>query len=106
MLYESTAHALRDGMQQGEFTSTEITRSVLQKIEAQEPTINAFISIDAEGALEQAAAVDQQRADGADLGPLAGIPLASKMSSASRMDAPPVVPAFWRISSRPTMPRS
>jgi len=78
VLYESTAHALRDGMQRGEFTSTEITRSVLQKIEAQEPTINAFISIDAEGALEQAAAVDQQRADGADLGPLAGIPLALK----------------------------
>ena len=52
VLYESTAHALRDGMQRGEFTSTEITRSVLQKIEAQEPTINAFISIDAEGVLQ------------------------------------------------------
>ncbi len=78
VLYESTAHALRDGMRRGEFTSTEITRSVLQKIEALEPTINAFISIDAEGALEQAATVDQKRAHGADLGPLAGIPLALK----------------------------
>ena len=78
VLYESTAHALHDGMRRGEFTATEITRSVLQKIEAQEPTINAFISIDAEGALEQAAAIDQKRAAGAPLGPLAGIPLALK----------------------------
>ena len=77
-LNESTAHELSVGMRRGEITSREITRAVLDRIQAEDPTLNAFISIDPEGALEQADEVDRRRARGEELGPLAGIPLAIK----------------------------
>ena len=47
-------------------------------IEAHDGAINAFVAVDAERALEQAAAVDQLAAAGVDPGPLAGVPLAVK----------------------------
>lgn len=77
-LNESTAHELSGRMGRGELTSTEITRAVLNKIQAEEPAINAFISVEAEQALKQAGEVDRRRASGEKLGPLAGIPLAIK----------------------------
>ncbi len=77
-LNQSTAHELSARMGRGELTSAEITQAVLQEIQTREPTINAFISVDAEQALKQAEEVDRRRASGAPLGPLAGIPLALK----------------------------
>ena len=78
MLNESTAHDLGARMRRGEVASAEITRAVLDAVEEKDSTINAFISVDAEGALEQARDVDRRRARGEELGPLAGIPLAVK----------------------------
>lgn len=62
----------------GEITSEELTRASLAQIEALNPTLNAFLSIDAEGALATARAIDARRAAGEELGPLAGIPIAVK----------------------------
>ena len=76
--WESTAHELSALLRRGDVSSEEVTRSVLDRIESEEPVVNAYISIDAEQALERARQIDGQRADGADLGPLAGIPLALK----------------------------
>jgi aspartyl-tRNA(Asn)/glutamyl-tRNA(Gln) amidotransferase subunit A len=78
MLSELTAHEALDGLVAGDLTSVELTRSVLGRIDATEPQINAYISVDADGALETAARVDRQRQAGEDPGPLAGIPLAIK----------------------------
>ena len=77
-LNRATAHQLAADMAAGTTTSRQITRAVLDQIEERDGSINAFISVDAEGALQQADAVDRRRADGEDLGPLAGIPVALK----------------------------
>jgi len=77
-LNELTAHELGARMRAGELTSREATAAVLERIEADEPTLHAFISVDPEGALAQAEGVDQRRTAGEDLGPLAGVPLAIK----------------------------
>jgi len=65
-------------VRRGELSAREVTAHALGRIEAVNPVLNAFVAVDAERALEQAAAVDQQVAAGADPGPLAGVPLGVK----------------------------
>ena len=77
-LNELTAHELSDRMAAGEISSREITADVLEAIEKTDPTINAFISVDPEQALQRAGSIDRKRAAGDRLGPLAGIPMALK----------------------------
>ncbi|MCD0448289.1 Asp-tRNA(Asn)/Glu-tRNA(Gln) amidotransferase subunit GatA [Actinocorallia sp. API 0066] len=62
----------------GETTSVEVTRAHLERIEQVEGRVNAFLHVAAERALEQAADVDRRRAEGEELGPLAGVPIAHK----------------------------
>ena len=78
MSSELTAHEALDRLAGGDLTSVDLTRSVLERIETCEPQVNAYISVDAEGALVAAADVDRRRQSGERLGPLAGIPLALK----------------------------
>jgi aspartyl-tRNA(Asn)/glutamyl-tRNA(Gln) amidotransferase subunit A len=78
LLNEATAHHLAAGMAAGDMSSREITQAVLDQIEHRDETINAFISVDTQGALQQAEAIDRRRAAGQNLGPLAGIPVALK----------------------------
>lgn len=73
-----TAHAALDLLEAGEASAVELTQSVLQQIDAREADINAYITVDADGALAQAAEVDRRRQAGEPLGPLAGVPLALK----------------------------
>ena len=61
-----------------ELSSREVTRSFLDRIEKHQPAVNAFVSWDGELALQNADAVDQRRAKGETLSPLAGIPVAIK----------------------------
>ncbi|MHA7860651.1 Asp-tRNA(Asn)/Glu-tRNA(Gln) amidotransferase subunit GatA [Tessaracoccus sp. Y36] len=61
-----------------ELTSEELTRACLEQIEAVNLALNAFLAVDGEHALEQARAVDQRRAAGEELGPLAGVPVGVK----------------------------
>jgi len=77
-LHTCKAHELRPRLERGELGAEELTRAVLDHLDATQPAINAFISIDPEGALAQARSVDQRRARGESLGPLAGIPVALK----------------------------
>lgn len=70
----------------GRISAVEVARACLERIEEidgdpaapREGDVHAFLHLTAEAALEQAAAVDRRRADGEDLPPLAGIPLALK----------------------------
>ncbi len=68
------ARRIRDG----ELRSEELTRACLDRIEAIEPTVQAWTHIDPEYALEQARQADERRSTGAAIGPLHGLPVAVK----------------------------
>ena len=77
-LYEITARILARKIKKGEVSSEEATKSVIQRIEQMEPTINAYITVMAEKAIERAKGIDSRRAKGEDIGPLGGVPMAIK----------------------------
>jgi aspartyl-tRNA(Asn)/glutamyl-tRNA(Gln) amidotransferase subunit A len=61
----------------GEASSRELTQACLEQIEAQGSTLNAFISLTPEQALQAADAADKRIAAGT-AGPLTGVPMAHK----------------------------
>ncbi|HEX6077475.1 MAG TPA: Asp-tRNA(Asn)/Glu-tRNA(Gln) amidotransferase subunit GatA [Micromonosporaceae bacterium] len=73
-----TAAELSDLLRAGEVSAVEVTRAHLDRIGAVDGKLHAFLHVAAEGALAAARTVDQARADGAELGALAGVPIAVK----------------------------
>jgi aspartyl-tRNA(Asn)/glutamyl-tRNA(Gln) amidotransferase subunit A len=68
----------------GKVSSAELTQTCLAKIEAENPRLNAFLTVTSELALQQAAAADADFARGIDRGPLQGIPYALKDNFATK----------------------
>ncbi|MCK0507584.1 Asp-tRNA(Asn)/Glu-tRNA(Gln) amidotransferase subunit GatA [Aromatoleum anaerobium] len=68
---------LRAALDAGKISSVELATLFLDRIERLDPSLNAFITVDRDGALEAARAADARLAAG-DAGPLTGIPLAHK----------------------------
>ena len=62
----------------GQVSSVELTQAHLDRIASVDTDVHAFLFVDSQGALAQAAAVDAKRAAGEKLSPLAGVPLALK----------------------------
>jgi aspartyl-tRNA(Asn)/glutamyl-tRNA(Gln) amidotransferase subunit A len=60
-----------------EVSSVELVGSLLERISVLNPSLNAFITVDPETSLRQAAAADQRIARG-EAGPLTGVPIAHK----------------------------
>ena len=77
-MIKNTAAQMSASLAKGEITSVELTKLHLDRIADVDPKVKAFLHVDGESALNQAAAVDADRASGKKLGPLAGIPLALK----------------------------
>ena len=77
-MIKKTAAQMSDSLSSGEMTSVALTQSHLDRINEVDPKVKAFLHVDAENALAQAAKVDAERAAGKKLHPLAGIPLALK----------------------------
>ncbi|GAA3890736.1 Asp-tRNA(Asn)/Glu-tRNA(Gln) amidotransferase subunit GatA [Streptomyces sedi] len=73
-----TAAELAAAVADGTASSVEVTEAHLARVEEVDEKVHAFLHVDREGALAQAKAVDQRRAAGERLGPLAGVPLALK----------------------------
>jgi aspartyl-tRNA(Asn)/glutamyl-tRNA(Gln) amidotransferase subunit A len=76
-LYGMTIHEARDLLKKREISAVELTRAVLDRINAVEPLIDAYITITADQAISDAEAADQAISRG-DIRPLTGIPLAVK----------------------------
>ncbi len=73
-----TAVQMADALAAGETTSEELVQAHLDRIERLNPALNAFLLVDADGALATAREVDAARAAGEDLPRLAGVPVAVK----------------------------
>ncbi len=65
-------------LQSGELTSVELTQAYLERINAVDTSVGAFLRVESETALTQAAEIDRKRKDGESLGRLAGLPVAIK----------------------------
>jgi len=59
-------------------SARELVQAALERIEAVDPQVNAFVAVDGERALADAAALDDRIAGGEQVGPLAGIPIGVK----------------------------
>ena len=77
-MINQTAAAMSEALVNGEVTSTQLTQAHLDRISDVDTSVKAFLHVDEEGALEQAARIDADRSSGKKLHPLAGIPLALK----------------------------
>ncbi len=73
-----SAADLADKLRAGEVTSVEVTQAHLDRIAAVEPAVHAFLHVSADEALATARDVDERRAAGEELHPLAGVPIAVK----------------------------
>ena len=68
----------------GELTAATLTETLLERIEQLNPVLNAYVTVTAELAREQAARADRELAAGHDRGALHGIPIAIKDLFATR----------------------
>ena len=76
-MHDKTIAQLSAGLAAGEFSSEELTRVFLARIEQFNPGLNAFITVTAESALAQARSADDRRRRG-EAGSLTGVPIAHK----------------------------
>lgn len=77
-LYKLTAHELHEKLVNKEVSSVELTNAMYERIDAVEDKVNAYVTLDKENALAQAAKVDAKIAAGEEIVPLAGVPGAIK----------------------------
>jgi aspartyl-tRNA(Asn)/glutamyl-tRNA(Gln) amidotransferase subunit A len=73
-----TAAEIAAAVASGDVSAVEVTQAHLDRIATVDGDVRAFLHVDAEGALAAARRVDDDRASGRPLSPLAGVPLAMK----------------------------
>jgi aspartyl-tRNA(Asn)/glutamyl-tRNA(Gln) amidotransferase subunit A len=77
-LWQMTISDAAEALARREFSAVELTRAHLDRIEQVEGSVRAFVTVTDAQAMRDAEEVDRLRREGAELGPLAGIPLAIK----------------------------
>ncbi|NJC64199.1 Asp-tRNA(Asn)/Glu-tRNA(Gln) amidotransferase subunit GatA [Planosporangium flavigriseum] len=75
---KATAAELGRMIASGEVSAEEVTRAHLDRIAQVDDRVHAFLHVDTDGAITAARKVDEARARGEELGPLAGVPIAIK----------------------------
>ncbi|MFM8891292.1 MAG: amidase family protein, partial [Planctomycetia bacterium] len=75
---ELSAIDLLAALRHGDLTAVECAEAFLDRIDATNGSVNAFLCVDREAALTRAADIDERRRSGRPLGPLAGLPVALK----------------------------
>src|SRR5512136_220496 len=83
-------------VQSGEITPRELMEETLKRIEKVNPKLNAFVSLQAERAMDEARVMTERLAKGDNLGPLAGLPIGVK----DLEDAAGMVTSFGSIPYR------
>lgn len=73
-----TTLELRQRLLRGEISSAELAAQCLERIDAFDGTVGAYLGVDRQQVLQQAEAVDRKRASGVPLGALAGLPVTIK----------------------------
>jgi len=73
-----TIHELQERLRRREVTARQVLTAFLKRIAQVDGRIQAYMAVTGREALSQANRIDRLRRDGAQLGPLAGIPLAIK----------------------------
>ncbi|HET9340377.1 MAG TPA: Asp-tRNA(Asn)/Glu-tRNA(Gln) amidotransferase subunit GatA [Casimicrobiaceae bacterium] len=76
-MIDDTVAGLAATLARREISAVEVAQETLDRIARLDPALNAFVTVDAEGALAQARAADAAIAGG-HAGPLAGVPIAHK----------------------------
>jgi aspartyl-tRNA(Asn)/glutamyl-tRNA(Gln) amidotransferase subunit A len=74
----TTLTALARSLREGRLTAEEATERCLARIADQNPSLNAFITVLADPARDQARAADRELSAGRDRGPLHGVPISLK----------------------------
>ncbi len=75
---ELTVHELKEKLEKNELTSEEITKAYVDRINDKEKDIDAFVTINTEEALDKAKKIDEERKQGKEKSPFAGIPIGIK----------------------------
>lgn len=65
-------------LRNGDVSARAAAKAYLDRIEALDPVLSAYVHVDGEAALRSAEAIDRLLAAGTDLGPLMGVPVAVK----------------------------
>lgn len=77
-LKDLTIKKIREGLKNKEFTAFQLTKEFFDYIETRDAEVQAYLSLDKDGAFAAAEAVDIAIAKGENIGPLAGVPMAIK----------------------------
>lgn len=76
--FELTAHELRNMIKNKDVSVTEVTKSVLERIDSVESKVESYVTVLPEEALRRAAELDKKISNGENVGALCGIPMALK----------------------------
>ncbi|HVX03164.1 MAG TPA: Asp-tRNA(Asn)/Glu-tRNA(Gln) amidotransferase subunit GatA [Nitrososphaera sp.] len=78
MLFRLGTSQVANGVKNREFSAEEYIHQVLERIEVVEPKVNALVTVNDKGAIEQARALDRRIRVGESVGPLAGVAVSIK----------------------------
>jgi aspartyl-tRNA(Asn)/glutamyl-tRNA(Gln) amidotransferase subunit A len=84
MAFELDVVSIAERVRKGEIKAEEVATATLAAIDARNPKVSAFLTVARDSFLDAARAVDQKRARGEALGPLAGVPVAIKDALCTR----------------------